>query len=60
MTWHVYPVDDLKEHITDYNGVDKQGEKCWCNPEYDEEDDVCVHNALDGREQYETGERKPN
>jgi len=50
MIWHVYPVDDLREHETD-------GETCWCNPTCDE-DGICVHNSLDQREKYETGELK--
>lgn len=50
---HIYPVDDLREHVV-------EGTKCWCKPQIDEEYDVLIHNALDGREQYETGERKLN
>ena len=58
MTWHVYPVGDLREHLIERNGATNEGEFCWCNPEYDEEHDTYVHNSLDGREFYETGERK--
>lgn len=47
---HVVPLNDLREH--DLNG------SCWCRPDYD--DGVWVHHALDGREMYETGERKPS
>ena len=47
--WHVIPVNDLKPHI--------DSPKCWCNPFQD--DDVYVHHSMDGREKYETGERKP-
>ena len=54
MTWHVYPVGDLREHSLDTDTP------CWCDPEYDEEHDTYVHNSLDGREFYETGERKLN
>ena len=44
---HVVPVDDLREHsVTD----------CWCCPTDD--DGIMVHNSLDGREQYERGERR--
>lgn len=50
---HVYPIGDLREHVVD-------GGKCWCNPEYDEEGDMFVHNSMDGREKYETGELLPN
>lgn len=49
-TVHVYPADDLKEHTT-------EGKNCWCNPIVDDEG-VVVHNSMDGREKYETGERK--
>ena len=47
---HVVPVDDLREHVP----VD-----CWCEPK--EVDDMFYsHNALDEREKFETGERKPS
>jgi hypothetical protein len=44
---HVYPVNDLRKHLVT---------NCWCNPGDDE--GIAVHNSLDGREQYERGERK--
>ena len=47
---HVIPLDDLKEHEQDIC--------CWCTPTCSARDkDVIVHNAADGREQFETGER---
>lgn len=46
---HVWPLDDLKPHVVD-------GGKCWCEPR--DVDGIIVHNALDGRERYENGERK--
>lgn len=46
----VSPLDDLRAHGS--------GMRCWCNPFMD--GDVIVHNALDGREKYERGERKPS
>ncbi len=52
MTWHVYPLNEFKDHNTD-------SKECWCQPEYDEEFDVVIHNSLDQREKYETGELKP-
>ena len=47
---HVVPVNDLREHDTDFH--------CWCDPSY--QDGVWVHNSMDGREQFESGERKPS
>lgn len=48
---HIIPIDDLKEH--------EHSDQCWCRPARDsEENRVVVHNSLDGREQYETGERQ--
>jgi len=46
---HIIPVDDLREHSRT---------NCWCAPEDD--DGLIVHNSLDRRELYETGERKPS
>jgi hypothetical protein len=46
--YHVIPINDLREH--------ECSEGCWCKP-YDDEG-VWVHNSMDGREIYETGERK--
>jgi len=43
---HIYPVNDLRDHVTN-------GEPCWCRPAVD--DGVTIHNAMDGREQWETG-----
>lgn len=51
---HVYPVDDLRDH--------EMTELCWCKPEVlvDEVEDIVVHNSMDGREAYETGDRLPH
>jgi hypothetical protein len=49
---HIYPLNDFREH--------EMKADCWCKPSIDEEDDLCIHNAMDQREQYETGERKPS
>lgn len=47
---HVMPIDDLRDH-----GIDG----CWCSSQaLDDRPDIIVHNALDGREKYERGERK--
>ncbi len=53
--YHVTPQNDLREHWVD-------GYSCWCRPHWHETDggDVIVHNSMDGREKYETGERKPS
>lgn len=47
----VWPMRDLRQHITD-------GGQCWCAPVT--EDGVVIHNAMDGRERYERGERQAN
>ncbi len=49
---HIYPLNDLKDHLIE------DGDKCWCNPEKD--GDLIVHHSMDGREDYETGKRRPN
>ena len=52
LRYHVIPIGDLREH--------EASPECWCHPTPDEEHDYYRHHALDGREAYETGERKPN
>lgn len=54
-TFHVVPVNDLREHVED-------GAGCWCCPRIDERvgGTIIVHNSMDGREKYETGERRPH
>lgn len=48
---HVAPIGDLREHTLSAD--------CWCKPVRDEEcSGVFVHNALDGRELVERGERR--
>jgi len=53
-TLHVVPCNDLKEHVVDDEG------SCWCEPEYDVEDNLYVHSSADGREAYENGVRRFN
>jgi hypothetical protein len=49
---HVIPNDDLREH--------ESSALCWCAPVRDDDEPrVVVHNSMDGRERFETGERKP-
>lgn len=51
--YHIMPVKDWKEHI------DK--EDCWCRPTRSLEDDnVIIHNSLDGREVAELREEVGN
>lgn len=45
----VMPVGDLREH--------DEGMGCWCKPFI--EDEIIIHNAMDRRELYETGELMP-
>lgn len=49
---HVYPIGDDKVHV--------MSRECWCQPEYDEEQEVWIHHSADGREEYESGKRKPH
>jgi hypothetical protein len=49
---HTVPVDDIREH--------EPSEDCWCEPEYYVDIGLIVHNSADGREKFETGERKPS
>lgn len=52
-TIHVAPINDLYPHDST--------EFCKCDPFMDEDDDettIVVHNSFDGREAYETGQRK--
>lgn len=48
---HVYPLHDYREHVID------PSVECWCRPTLTEEG-IVVHNAMDGREKFETGEVK--
>ena len=50
---HIIPRADLREHVSRPD--------CWCRPAPDNEDpNVFIHNSMDGREPFETGERKPS
>jgi hypothetical protein len=51
--WHVMPINDLRPHV--------DSPDCWCKPTQDDEcENVFIHHALDEREKYESGERKPS
>lgn len=51
--YHVIPEDDLREHI--------DSESCWCKPTEDAQEAYVIHHhSLDGREAFETGDRKPS
>lgn len=60
-TYHITPSNDIKPHI-------EVGDSCWCKPETREEFNdvglllgwIVIHNAADGREDFETGKRKPS
>jgi hypothetical protein len=51
---HVIPENDLIAH--------EIASDCWCNPvdDHHSPDYVWLHNAKDGREDYEKRSRKPN
>jgi hypothetical protein len=44
-TYHVLPINDLKDH---YDHA-----RCWCHPEVKDEGALIVHYSIDGREFYE-------
>lgn len=48
MMLNIIPINDLRNHI--------ENEKCWCRPM--EGNGFLIHNSMDGREKFETGERK--
>lgn len=48
--YHVYPLNDIKEHITEAT------KDCDCNPEIQYQDNgniIVVHTSFDGRENFE-------
>ena len=49
--WHIIPLNDLRPHEPEM--------KCWCRPEINE-DNVAVHHSMDGREDFQSGARKPS
>jgi len=50
---HIFPLDDYRAHDLDEHGT------CWCRPELDPRDPtIWVHQAMDGREDFETGLRQ--
>jgi hypothetical protein len=49
---HVIPQNDLKPHDTSAG--------CWCGPTENAEYPIFVHHSMDGREDFETGKRKPS
>jgi len=51
--FHVLPYNDLFPHVLSLA-------ECWCHPKLDEESGIVVHISADGREHYESGERKLN
>jgi len=52
-TEHIIPNDDCKPH-----DVGSDVSCCWCRPvESSIYSDRIMHNAMDGREEFETGER---
>jgi hypothetical protein len=57
MIYHVYPTNDIREHVVRNS---HHQPPCWCDPELQIEGMgvVLVHNSADGREAFETGERK--
>lgn len=52
--YHVYPTNDIKEHILEcaFTEDDEIKCKCECEPDWKKEGDwaIIVHNSFDGRE----------
>ncbi len=42
MIWHLVPEGDAKEHLL--------SEECWCLPDWDEVDELYLHNNLEDYE----------
>jgi hypothetical protein len=49
---HIVPIDDTHDH--------ELSSECWCDPKLDEEHWVATHQSADGREDFESGARKPS
>ncbi|GAB0057432.1 hypothetical protein SIID45300_01760 [Candidatus Magnetaquicoccaceae bacterium FCR-1] len=51
---HIVPLNDMRPH--------DRTETCWCRPVADDDGLVVIwaHNSADGREDFETGRRKPS
>lgn len=47
---HILPEDEQDIHVLT--------DDCWCEPSLDDEFWIATHNSVDGREKFETGERK--
>lgn len=54
---HVFPLDDIVEHITGPNNMEFDPPRCICGPSYDVENQIVIHTAMDRRECFE-GEQK--
>lgn len=50
MIIHIVPLYDMRKH--------ELTAECWCEPELDFEHLIATHHSADGREKFETGERK--
>ena len=48
--YHIIPENNFRDH--------DESSDCWCKPKSDEGDRLFIHNSMDGREKFETGERK--
>lgn len=57
---HVYPINDLKQHVTKCYKASGSPPACLCNcmPEHEEVGDsiIVIHNSFDGREGVEWAE----
>lgn len=61
MGWVLYEAPGLPTHLIptwDIRGHALCPSTCPCRPRMDDESEMFVHNAFDGRERYEYGEAK--
>ena len=49
---HIVPGEDLYPH--------ELSADCWCGPDLDHEFWIATHRSADGREDFESGRRKPS
>jgi hypothetical protein len=57
--WIVLETADFGRHVMP-DDEEHDLEDCRCHMQFNEEANAFVHNSFDGREDFETGKRKPS